>query len=240
MGRFRKYVKKQGKRLGAYAKKRYAPAGKVDFSKIASDVLKLKGIINSELKHKDSVMPSTAIPIGNAVVPWALQSLNGLTAQDGADPGEREGMSVRFKSLQILGKVRTTATAADALRIKMVIFVDKQPLVSGLSTDPVIGELFTNTGSVHWVNSLRSWDSIQQKRFTILHTKYFVLDDDKPEINFKVYKKLDMVTQWANGYTGADAQVRNKLYIAFFNDTNIGGEPMGAFEYQSRLTYRDN
>lgn len=237
MGRVKKYVRKQAKRLGQYAKKRYAPAGKVDLAKIASDVWKLKNVINTELKHKDLNIASTSIP--NTGI-WYLTLLNGLDAQDGADPGERHGMSVRFKSLQIKGRVHATSESSQsAKRVRMVLFVDKEPLVAGLGTIPAISELYaTNTVSGGYVNSMRSWQSLQQKRFTVLYDKVITLDDDYPEKAIKLYKKMNMVTQWQSGYIGGTAIANNALYLGFFTD-DVSADAT-KFEFSSRVTFYDN
>lgn len=238
MGRIKKYVRKQGKRLYGYAKKRYAPSGRLDVGKIASDVMKLKGIINSELKAKDITTSATSIlPLGGS---WNIYRLNELTAQDGDTTGERHGMSVRFKSLQLKGRVYNTSNSSTICnRVRMVVFIDKEPLVSGLAVDPVPSELWNNgTLSGGYINSLRKWDSINQKRFTVLYDRVFKMDDDAPERFIKFYKKLNMVTKWQNGYIAGNAINDNAIYIAFVTDSN--SVDAVKFEWDSRMTFYDN
>ncbi len=238
MGRFKKYVRKQAKRLGQYAKKRYAPAGKVDFTKIASDVWKLKNVLNCELKHKDIHINSTSNPtVGTN---WVIWQLNGLDAQDGADPGERHGMSVRFKSLQIKGRLNmTTESTQSAKRVRVILFIDKEPLVTGLQVAPNVAELLgTTTLSSGYVNSLRSWNSLNQKRFTVLSDRVYTLDDDYPERVLKIYKKMNMVTKWQSGYIDANAINNNALYIAFVSDDP--SVDATKHEFTSRVTFYDN
>lgn len=237
----RKYAKKQFRRAKKYLKKRYVPNGKLDVQRIAKDVWKLKDIINSELKHKDTIVAQTVIPNPSTNV-WSLTLLNGLTAQDGADPGEREGMNVRFKSLQLNGRIKlATTTATQATRVRMMLIVDKQCLVSGLATPPIVQDLLTQPGGTgnNFINAMRSWESLQQKRFTVLMNRVFTLDDDYPEKHFKIYKKIDMVTSWAPGYTASNAISRNALYLVFMSD-NVGADDAASFDFASRITYRDN
>lgn len=237
MGRFKKYAKKQAKRIYGYAKKRYAPAGRLDVGKIASDVMKLKGIINSELKAKD--VSQTDVSLATLGAQWNIYLLNGLTAQDGDTTGERHGMSVRFKSLQIKGRAHMISeSSTSAKRVRMVIFIDKEPLVTGLTNTPPVTDLLNNsTISGGYVNSLRKWDGLNQKRFTVLYDRVLTFDDDYPERQFKFYKKLNMVTKWQNGYVADNAINNNAMYLAFITDTV--GEEVKA-EWESRVTFYDN
>lgn len=234
---FKKYARKQIGRAKGYLKKRYAPTGRIDMNKVVGDLKKVKDLINSELKHKDTTLDQT---LNSSSLTWNIHLLNGLECQDGDRGGEREGMKVRFKSLQIKGRIAAGQSSnANLKRVRVVIFIDKEPLVSGLGTDPVGSELYWPGISPNYVHAMRNWDSVSQKRFKVIYDRVHVVTDDYPEKILNIYKKLDMTTNWQNGYTAADSINNNAMYIAFSTDTPVGDDSLYV-NLNTRMTYRDN
>lgn len=222
---FRYRAKKLIRKGYKVAKKRYG--GKGGIVRLVKDVSWLKGQLNTEMKYIDVNQPVT-----NIGTSWSLTRLNALS--QGSQSTERNGASVRFKTFRIVGNLERTAGNH---RVRMVIFVDKEPTASLVGSTPNQTELFQSTD----LDSFLNYDAIQQKRFRILYDRTFRADGvDNVQQTFKKYIKMSMVTKWLTTTGGTLPQniQNNAMYIAFMTDDTSGTGVN--YKFQSRLTFVDN
>lgn len=221
MGAFKKRVRSVKK--NTWYGRRYMSKGGV--ARLARDVAKLKGQLNTEMKYIDVNQPVT-----NIGTTWSLTRLNGLN-QDTQTSG-RIGASVRFKSFRIVGNVERTAGNH---RVRMIIFIDKEPTASLVGANPNQTELLTSTD----LDAFLNYDGIMQKRFRILHDRTFMADGvDSVQVPFKKYIRMNMVTKWLST-SGLSQNIQNNaMYIAFITDDTSGLATN--YKFNSRLTFVDN
>lgn len=221
--RIKKAVRYAKKRTW-YGKRYMAPGGVV---KLARDVKAIKGMLNTEYKYVDINQPTT-----NIGTTWSLTRLNGLN--QGSQATERNGASVRFKSFRIVGNVERSAGNH---RVRMIIFIDKEPAASLVGSNPNQTELLQSTD----IDAFLNFDAIQQKRFRILYDRTFKADGvDQVQNPFKKYIKMNMITKWLTTTGGGLPQniQNNAMYIAFLTDDTSGTGTN--YKFQSRLTFVDN
>lgn len=223
--------------MAAFVRRRYGGTAlrRFNFKKLVRDVKAVKAVVNSELKRFDLASSFTMNVAGTG---WQLIPV----AQIGQGDTEidRNGAQVRVKSLQMNCKLRRGASVPASIttdRVRMIVFIDHQPLVSGsFGTDPLPSAMLTGDD----VDALRLWDSIKIRRFTVLMDRTYKLDQDDPERIIKLYKKLNLPIKWANSSVG-DAVISNNLYVAFFSDNgSLTSAERPFLEYVSRVTFRDN
>lgn len=230
-----RFLKKRVRPYKRFVTRRYGGTAlsKFNFKKLAADVAQVKSVINSELKYHE-VAQNAALPIAGTAL---VQELNAMALGDYAY--NRHGASVKIKSLQ--GRVDLKQSSSTAYtqgeRVRMVIFIDKEPLVSGLGVNPTYTDLYTSGG----VRSLRSWESIQQKRFTVLMDRTFTFEPEKASRTFNIYKRLNMVTKFNSTTSAADAITNNALYVMFMgeNGSTTIAERV-TLDASWRVTFRDN
>lgn len=188
---------------------------------LTKDVVKLKGLINTEFKTKDVTATSTAVP--NAGVRILL---NGLTKGDGYN--NRDGRQVRFKSLQMKYSVEHSGAGAQN-RVRVMVVVDKQPNQAAFTVADLLQDTAIPTLSPRNLNA--------RKRFAWLYDKSFTLNDDYPEKIFKFYKKIDCKTIYDDSDGGAVADIQtNSIYMVMVSD-HVTGPLM---TYYNRLRFVDN
>lgn len=224
--RFRSAVRKTVARAKKtwYGKRYMRPGGAM---RLYKDVKWIKSQLNTEQKYVDINQPVT-----NIGTTWSLTRLNGLN--QGSQATERNGASVRFKSFRIVGNVERIAGNH---RVRMIIFIDKEPTASLVGSTPNQTELLMSTD----IDAFLNFDSIQQKRFRILVDQTFMADGvDSVQVPFKRYIPLNMVTKWLTTTGGGLPQniQNNAMYIAFITDDTLGTGTN--YKFQSRLTFVDN
>lgn len=232
---FKKYARKQVRRAGKYLKKRYVPNGRIDMDRIAKDLTIVKSVLNTERKHSDATMATNVTVQGIDSAPhWNLYMP--LNISQGDATIQRNGSSVRFKSIQIKGDIEIGSTAPSQ-RCKMVVFIDKEPLTSGVAgTDVSFNQLYQDLS----FDSMRNWDSILQKRFKVIYTKQVMLHSDRPNHSINMYKKLNMKTKWLSTGTVGDLIQDNCLYVAFISSEAQVQTARPVINLRTRVTFVDN
>lgn len=236
MGRVKKYVRKQVNRLKGYAKKRYAPDGRIKVDRIAKDVMYVKSLLNTERKYLDTAI-SGNFPADSTN--WNIVRLNTIPRGEGEN--QRSGASVRMKSIQLRGKVETSGTLPSAnptVRVRVVMFMDREVNAYNTATLPSCNELYKD----NTVSSMRNYDSLKSKRFAILKVWYIKLTAEKPEAMINYYKKMHLPVKWAGTNTDGTGIIQNPVYLAFSSDTNTTGgqQTVPFYDFQERITYVDN
>lgn len=231
----RKYLKKQARRLKGYVKQRYAPTGRVDIGKVVSDLSYVKSVLNVERKYKDTISTGFNTPAAGG---WTVVRLNNLT--QGSGISDRDGAQIRMKSLQMAGRIKRSDTALSTVkqeRVRMMVFMDKEPLTSGAGNTPAILDIL-NAGTV---DSLKNWSCIQERRIKVLLDRTYKVDQDDGEKLIKVYKKLGARTTWLPNSALANDINNNALYVAFWTDSpSAVATERPLVSHQFRLTYVDN
>lgn len=220
---FKRTVRRVKKRT--WYGKRYMSKGGA--GRLVRDVKWIKSQLNVEKKYVDINQPVT-----NIGTSWSLTRLNGLI--QGNQATERNGASVRFKSFRIVGNMERTAGNH---RVRMIIFIDKEPTASLIGSTPNQTELLMSTD----IDAFLNFDAIQQRRFRILYDRTFMTDGvDSVQVPFKKYIKMNMVTKWLTTTGGGLPQniQNNAMYIAFLTDDTSGTGTN--YKFQSRLTFVDN
>ena len=226
---FKKYYKKQKKRFIGAVKKRYAPSGKLDIARVVKDVAYVKSVLNVERKFVDLSFNSSVPPLGSN---WNLYEL--LQIPQGNGVSNRNGNSVRLKSIQMRGSIKINAANTLPQVVRIVFFIDKEPGVTGVGLNPAATELYTG----NLVSDMRNYDSILQKRFTVLRTMYIKLDGDYPQQYINFYKKMHLPVKWTSTSTVADAIQQNAVYMVISSD--VSGANLPIFDFKGRVTYVDN
>lgn len=226
--RFRKTWRKAYDKAQAHASRLVVSAAKGAASIVARKYL------NTEIKALNSELAITILPSAGAN--WTIQRLNNISQGDGNS--NRHGASVRLKSLQMTGRIRRQDNNVSAVpeRVRCFIFVDKEPGVAGIGTSPAMTDVYTQNSP----STLRNWESILQKRFTVLWDRTYVLDQDNPERLLKLYKRMNMVSKWITSNTAGTACSDNALYFAVCSDSGGTSTTRPTIYYESRLTFIDN
>lgn len=198
---YRKRFRRKAMRYGRVALK-YGPTA----VKLASDVYRLKNLINVEFKYaqaNSSSTPSTAAA--------TLLLLNGLTKGD--DSTDREGRQIRMKSVQY--NVRSLINgAATATLVRVMLVLDTQPNAAA----PTIANILETTGGLY-VDAFRNLSN--RKRFIILKDDKQVLDSDDQYNNIDCYKQFNpgFKTVYNSGNAGTIADITtNALYLVAISD----------------------
>lgn len=234
----RKYIKKQARRAKGWAKKRYVSDGKVDMTKVLKDVSYVKGLLNVEKKYFDIVQSAVAIP-GSAATNWDVYRLNAVA--QGNQVFQRNGASIRMKSIQIKGRVELGGTLSSATltsrahRIRIVLLTDREINGYNTGTLPLVGEVFNGNP----VDAMRNFDSILMRRYKLLRTWTITLNNDKPEFVLNYFKKLNMVQKWSTTDTTGVNITQSPLYLCVIGDHPSGDTPP-VMNFASRITFIDN
>ncbi len=216
----RRTYKKSTQYKGATRGAIYGAAG----YQLYKDVKKLKSLINTEFKFRDTSQTGA-----NIVNTGQFNLLNGIAQGDSGQ--NRDGLQVRVKSLEWNIFPRMDVVTPQDCFFRAIIFIDTQPN----QTQPLLGELLENGGLPHM--SPRNLDN--RKRFVILKDIKTALQAGQGA-DLKAmdgYRKLDMKTIYdAAGATIGDITT-NSLYVLF--TTNVGANgPL--LDYYFRIRYIDN
>lgn len=191
--------RKRRRRMGRI--KKYKRAG----LQLYRDVKMLKNFINTEFGYNDGHSSSTVDNNGTFVL------FNGLTKGD--DAFNREGRSVRFKSLQLKLTGLINGSATDT-RLRFILFIDKSPQ----GTQPPNSELLElNT---NYIDSYRNLAF--RKRFVILKNWVVLLDSNDPHQEISHYQRIDLKTIYNGGNAGGIADIEsNALYMYVVSDETV-------------------
>lgn len=223
--KWRKYARRGVKLAGAAAAARYGTSGGIQ--RLVSDVNYVKGQLNAELKAVDRELSD--IPTTTATV----RSLN-IMAQ-GSGSSQRDGISVRNKSIQIKGLVGWNSAAAGPIVCRLVLVYDSMP--QGGTPDYYAASGNPCVFDKNTTDSFRRLDNVA--RFKILWSKRVVLTDTYPMKSFNVYKKLNFKSKYYIGQTAGTAATLSSggLFFMCLSDQAVNGPGV---IYDTRLRFIDN
>lgn len=228
---FKNFLRKKvryAKKKTWYGRRYMAPGG---VGRLVRDVKYLKGQLNTELKYRDSLQTTaTNIPSVTSTSRWLLYRLNGMGIGT-TGVADRVGTSIKIKSLQIKGNIER---AAGNHRVRMVLFIDKEPGIAGIGANCSYDDLYSTTS----IDSMRNFNGILEKRFKILYDRTVLSDADDLQKPFSIYKKMFMNTKFQPGNPNPEAICQNVLYLAFMTDDPAGTATNATFHH--RITYVDN
>lgn len=247
MGRVKKYVKKQAKRLYGYAKKRYVPNGRIDVVRIAKDLNEVRKAINVEKKYKTEYI-NTQLGIG-ATAPGIWAPLNGLAQS--ASPTGRIGDQVKFlwMSARMVWECNSSLTTnAYANMVRILVVHDREPRGdSALSATVLRDYLLEDPSAEGGINSFYSNETKNGvgDRFKILRDFKFPIDNIKQKqkaitVNLNFCKMFPKSQGLRVSYGPGDNNLRDdQIYIlAITNDPNA--TPVTAVTSATRACYVDN
>jgi len=179
--------------------------------KVKGDVAKLKGLINTEFKKKDTF---STLDIDN-VTP-RIRVINALAVGDDFD--EREGREVRIKSIQVTLTLFLNPLSTQTF-VRCIVVLDLQPNGIGL----VIGDLLSDTATELGSTNFRNLDF--RKRFVILKDEVVMLQaSGQRTAHIEWYKQMNMHTTYNSLTTGGISDITtNALYIILYSGEATDG-----------------
>lgn len=183
-----------------------------------SGVRYLKGLVNSELFKYEINDTGNSIDASGTII-----NLNEIAQGDG-DAG-RTGNSILAKSLYLNFDFSKHNLATNTY-LRMLLFIDKQQISD---TYPSVTDVL-DTASV-----LAPLNNATVGRFTILRDMRVVLNDNRPGIFFKIYKKLFNHIRF-NGGLATDTQ-KGGVYLLFISNEATNAPTVS---FRGRLCYHDN
>lgn len=216
---YRKTYRKRTYKKKPWYNKKYST---LDIAKKAWYATKyLKGLVNSEMLHKD-----TTFTLGsnqNAIFAFTAIA-------QGDDDGARTGNSILLRSLYIRGRITINSAVTNYSRVSMLLVKDKQQVAD---TAPAIGDIVktaTDPDTFLATGTLGRFKVLWRKTFTPT-----VNTAGRPGIDFNKYWKVQDHVRY-NGTTSADIQ-RNGYYLVVITDeaTNYPTVVINA-----RVGYHDN
>ncbi len=188
--------------------------------KVIKDVAKLKGLINTEFKQKDTTATATVDNVADIIL------LNGLAKGDDFD--DRDGRVVRIKSIQVSLLYEINASAS-LTHVRVMLVLDKQPNEITM----VITDLLDSSG----LQTFRNLD--QRKRFWIIWNQVVTMSITGMQggtLNF--YKKFNLKTIYDDSDAGTIADIStNAIYLVL-----LSNEPtnLPTIVRSTRIRYIDN
>ena len=132
----------------------------------------LKGLINVERKYK---ILSNTFSVGTSGQTAGLNSI-----AQGTDDTERIGRSLKATSWLMRATVQQNPAATSPTTCRMMVLWDRQPAGA-----PAVLEVMETA------NPLSSLNKDHGKRFTTLWDRTFTLNDQRPTIDLKAFRKLN-------------------------------------------------
>lgn len=197
----------------------YGAAGR----QLWKDVQKLKNFVNVEFKYTDSTT------LHSATTTPVLQLINGL--DDGDTQSDRQGDSVRFKSLQ--ADIELTRGNVDTV-VRLMWVIDTKPNQSSI---PAFTDIINPVGT-NPVIGVRNLDN--RTRFVILKDKCVTLSAGTSTTKqLSWYKRLDMKTFYTTDASDVTGIQQHSLYFIFCSD-QVPGDGASPISAVNRLRYIDN
>lgn len=215
---------RKGYAAGPWAK-RFRVYGRAG-AQLVKDVSSLKQLINTEFKFFD-VDESGVYDVPDTGVMYHLNHPG-----KGDEANQRDGSTIRLKSIELTYQVKYDPTAANST-IRSMIILDKQPNAA----QPTLSQILASAASVTGVLSPRNL--YFKKRFVILHDQRICLSAyDNPDYFVHFYKKLDMHTEFNTSTTGTYADVNtNSIWFVQLSDKGVNYPKSIMY---SRIRYLDN
>jgi len=184
------------------------------------DVKSLKGMLNVEYKNKEVGTSATPTTTGSLIL------LNGLA--EGDDYSNRDGRSIRFKSIQMsLATVLNGSASTTRIRWALILDRDASNTVNSAS-------IYSNEYA-----SFRNLDN--RRRFTFLKEGHFTQGIYNGAPSTKIidyYRKIDIKTIYDDSNNGDITDIRtNALYLYLWSDQATNTPTVGI---TTRLRFIDN
>lgn len=194
-------------------------------SQLASDVNRLRQMVNVEYKYHDfngSSGSVTSSPIINCV---------NLVNQGDTD-STHDGSMFRMKSLAMNGYVKLAAAATNPIKCRVALVLDCDSAAA--TAAPSYDDIYDTTGSV--TNRMRNLAN--RSRFVILKSFDFVLNPQGTEgVKLKYYKDIDLKCIIEG--TASETNLRkNGLYLVWLSDTAITN--LVEIDVNTRIRFIDN
>lgn len=249
--------KRRGRNPSANLIKRYVNKRRgIKYGNIWRDVKMLKGLINTEVKYYDidyngglggywDIIASNTVGVP---APESTPPTKGYVhfrvgyPDQGDDFNNRNGRSLKLKSIQLKGTIRVPATdSSNRGQVRVMIIVDHQAQL-GEATNPV-PILYQTDQNNHYSMSSRI-NRQQNKRYSILAVKKLSFSQNYFTHSLNIFKRLNDKVKF-NGVLGDDF-VDKAFHVVVFADAlfpNVGnGDIVPNFlgQFETRLTYVDN
>jgi len=185
----------------------------------ASDIWYLKGLVNSEMLHNQSLGSTTSPNTGT------LTLLNGMSQGDTSSA--RTGNSILMRNVHLRLAFTQHATPTSTI-YRVMLVLDKQQIAD---TTPAITDILESASPF----SPLATNSVG--RFTIMKNWFFGTDDQKTNQKLITYFKDFRFHTKYNGTAGTDIQ-KNGLYLVTISDQPGATAP--TFQYSWKVGYHDN
>lgn len=234
------------------------------WGRIVKDVAMLKGLINTEVKYIDRFGQNTATDNFYIVGPSNIKAQEGNTTvapiigylsnnmpymDQGDDFNQRNGRSVKLKSLQVKGTLamQLDASPTDSEyplwsgQYRVMIIVDHQAQ-QGEMTD-LVPILFQQDQNGEYSMNSRV-NRQQNKRYSVIASRKIQLGENYPKKDFNIYVRLNDKIKF-NG-TLASNFMDKAFHIVVFGGASwvVAGtqsiQNFAALQYETRYTYVDN
>lgn len=190
-------------------------------SQLYNDVSYLKGLINTEFKAVTQTYSQTVDSSGTAAA--NVQLITPPTRGD--DYNQRDGRTVRYKSVQIEG-VASMSSSATATNVYMALVWIPSP--KGVA--PTFVQLLDNITTI----GLRNLD--YRKDLIVLKKWRFPLNiNGVRSREFKFYRKLNHKCIFNNGSAGAITDIQNGAFYMFLLSNEATNTPSISFHIRTRF-----
>jgi len=179
----------------------------------------IKGLVNTEHKYIDTTLASVGVNSTGVVAHVSAVS-------EGSDYNQRDGISVRAKSLYIRGAVTMPAAAVNVgQRLRLMVVRDNE------DSTPTFGDLLET------VNIMGPLNHINTGRFNVLWDHTFAVSNGGNQIvQFSKYINLNNHIKWSNSTTG----IKTGHYYVFYISDGVGATSNPLLEFYSRIRFIDN
>ena len=260
----RRRTVRKGRRPSLHPVKRYIGKRRnIKFGNLWRDVKMLKGLINTEIKYVDRYGQNNATENYYQIVAAAVKSTEGNATvagtpgyisqnipyvDQGDDFDQRNGRSIKLKSLQVKGTLCLDVDAATSSatftqkmgEYRLMVIVDHQSQ-EGEITDlvPILYEVDQN--GEYSMNSRVNRQ--QNKRYSVLMSRKIALTENRPKRDFNLYVRLSDKIKF-NGVLASDFMDKSFHFVILPAASWLTSEQQfttqALMQYETRFTYVDN
>ena len=233
---------KNRRRYPQGGRKRRIGRGVRQIQRLATDVGKMKEVVNVEYKSFDRTDDFANIPLctnanAGAVASWKAMIL--FNPGTGTGIANREGATVRVKSLQHTCTLDNTATNSLPCRVRIIFALQLRPETPVTSPLPPSSLLDFELSNAEPMNAMRNLSN--RSAWSILSDKVYKLSPFGTDLNqqeIKIYKKLNFHTEWGSTDQLGNTIRKNALWCFAFCDQT--GATLPRIRCQSRVRFIDN
>lgn len=189
--------------------------------KALGTALMVKKLLNVEYKHID-----TAVVTSNPSTSGTVLAMNACAEGNGS--GERNGLSIRIKSIFLRGYAVEHLSSSDTL-LRIMIVKAKNPK----GTTPTISDIFESTSPY-----LSLQNNVKTSEYTILWSKFIAMSSSGTSAYYlDKFLKTNFHAKYNSSAGTASAIEWNGVYLVLLSNqpTNTPG-----FTYTARIRYIDN